>query len=239
MPPGSDSFHGYVQKEVDYLQLDYIANPYLTVTVGRYLTPFGIFNERLYPIFIRDLQSDPLILPIATGPSGAGTGAMLRGGFPLRRKINLNQAAYFSALSTLSPVDSNRAADGRVGSSFRVLDSKSELPSSVSCKTNTRTPSAFTSLGSPRLFRSTLAANTRDRIRAAVTGLNPLIASAKSPRLSISFEESSLSRACSSISWERIPVQTGVPVETGTCFLPIRRSSSLVSIITSATICER
>jgi hypothetical protein len=56
-PPGSDSFRGVVQKEVDYLQLDYIANPYLTVTVGRYLTPFGIFNERLYPIWIRDLRS--------------------------------------------------------------------------------------------------------------------------------------------------------------------------------------
>ena len=40
-PPGSDTFHGVIQKEVDYLQLDFIANPYMTVTVGRYLTPFG------------------------------------------------------------------------------------------------------------------------------------------------------------------------------------------------------
>ncbi|HUJ32123.1 MAG TPA: hypothetical protein VLY23_12640 [Candidatus Acidoferrum sp.] len=114
-PPGSNSFHGVVQKEVDYLQLDYIANPYMTVTVGRYLTPFGIYNERLYPIWIRDLQSDPLILPIATGPSGAGTGAMVRGGFPLSDKVNLNYAAYFSALSTVSPLDSSRMAGGRVG----------------------------------------------------------------------------------------------------------------------------
>jgi hypothetical protein len=118
IPPGSDSFHGVVQKEVDYLQLDYMANPYLTVTVGRYLTPFGIFNERLYPIWIRNLQSDPLILPIGTGPSGAGTGAMARGGFPLSPKVNVNYATYFSTRITESPVDSYRAAGGRIGLFF-------------------------------------------------------------------------------------------------------------------------
>jgi hypothetical protein len=114
-PPGSDGFKGYVQKEVDYAQLDFIANRYLTVTVGRFLTPFGIFNERLYPIWIRNLQTDPLILPIGTGPSNASTGGMLRGGFALNSKIEVNYAAYFSALSTVSPMDSNRAAGGRTG----------------------------------------------------------------------------------------------------------------------------
>ncbi len=78
--PGSSSFRGQVLKSIDYLQVDYIANPYVTVSVGRFLTPFGIFNERLYPIWIRNLQTDPLILPIGTGPSQASTGAMLRGG---------------------------------------------------------------------------------------------------------------------------------------------------------------
>ena len=113
--PGASSFHGVVEKEVDYLQLDYIANPYFTVTVGRFLTPFGIFNERLYPIWIRDLQSDPLILPLATGPSGAGTGAMLRGAYPASRKVTINYAAYYSTLITTSPVDSSRFAGARAG----------------------------------------------------------------------------------------------------------------------------
>jgi len=114
-PPGSGSFRGVVLKEVDYAQLDFIANRYVTVVVGRYLTPFGIFNERLYPIWIRNLQADPLILPIAMGPSNAGTGAMLRGGVQLHPKVQLNYAAYFSALSTVTPVDSSRFAGGRVG----------------------------------------------------------------------------------------------------------------------------
>ena len=113
--PGSSGFHGTVAKEVEYIQLDFIANPYMTVTVGRFLTPFGIFNERLYPVWIRNLQSDPLILPIGIGPSNASTGAMVRGGFRAHPKFDINYVAYFSALSTANHLDSDRFAGGRLG----------------------------------------------------------------------------------------------------------------------------
>jgi len=118
--PGSSAFHGQVLKSIDYVQLDFIANPYLTVTVGRFLTPFGIFNERLYPIWVRNLMTDPLILPIGIGPSQASTGAMVRGGFKATSRFNINYAVYFSALSTVTlsnvtPLDSDRVAGGRVG----------------------------------------------------------------------------------------------------------------------------
>ena len=113
--PGESGYKGYLQKEVDYLQVDYIANPFLTITVGRYLTPFGVYNERLYPVWIRDLQSDPLILPISTGPSGAGTGAMLRGGFKATPKMEINYATYFSTLSRDTPLDSDRNIGARAG----------------------------------------------------------------------------------------------------------------------------
>lgn len=114
--PGRGGFHGGpVQKEVEYAQLDFIANKYMTVTVGRFLTPFGVFNERFYPIWIRNLQSDPLILPIGIGPSNASLGAMVRGGFKAHPKFNINYTAYFSTLSTLTPVDSDRFAGGRAG----------------------------------------------------------------------------------------------------------------------------
>lgn len=113
--PGEPGYKGYLQKEVDYLQLDYILNSHATVTVGRFLTPFGVYNERLYPVWIRDLQSDPLILPISTGPSGAGTGAMVRGGFNLAPKVEVNYATYFSTLSTDTPLDSYREIGTRAG----------------------------------------------------------------------------------------------------------------------------
>src|ERR1700680_5148151 len=111
-PDGGGSYGGKVEQEVDYLQLDYIANRYVTVTAGRFLTPFGIYNERLYPIWIRSLQPTPLIFPLGTGSSD---GAMLRGGFSINPKVNLNYATYFSTLSTVNKFESDRTAGGRLG----------------------------------------------------------------------------------------------------------------------------
>lgn len=109
-------YQGPVTKHVDYAQIDYIASPYVTITAGRFLTPFGIFNERLYPVWIRFLQPDPLILPINTVDSD---GIMLRGGFPVNGKANMNYAAYVSATSIgIGSVDAERHVGGRMGFFF-------------------------------------------------------------------------------------------------------------------------
>jgi hypothetical protein len=109
---GTGPFGGKIRKELEYLQADYIVNPYLTVTAGRFLTPFGIFNERLYPVWIRDLQADPLILPLEQSSSN---GAMLRGGFSATHNLNVNYAAYFSTRSTNETLASDRVVGGRLG----------------------------------------------------------------------------------------------------------------------------
>jgi hypothetical protein len=110
--PQNGTLSGRLDNEVDYAQIDYIANPYLTITAGRFLTPFGIYNERLYPVWIRKLENFPIIFPIG---SGSSDGVMLRGGFPLSSKANLNYAAYFSTLSNINKLDSDRLTGGRVG----------------------------------------------------------------------------------------------------------------------------
>lgn len=115
-PVDGGPYGGPVTKHIDYAQIDYIANPYVTVTAGRFLTPFGIFNERLYPVWIRFLQPDPLILPINTADSD---GAMLRGGFPVNAKVNVNYAVYGSTTSIgIGSVDSERHVGGRLGFFF-------------------------------------------------------------------------------------------------------------------------
>ena len=94
--PGENGFHGTVAKGVDYAQLDFIVNRHVTLTAGRFLTPFNIYNERLYPVWIRNLQTDPLILPIGIGPSNASNGGMVRGGFQAHPSFDVNYAVYFS-----------------------------------------------------------------------------------------------------------------------------------------------
>jgi hypothetical protein len=111
-PPDGGPYGGPVSKNLDYLEADYIANPYVTVTLGRFLTPFGIFNERLYPIWIRSLQQDPLILPLSAESSD---GMMLRGGFPANAHANLTYAVYVSAISTShNNLQADRNAGGRI-----------------------------------------------------------------------------------------------------------------------------
>jgi hypothetical protein len=115
-PSGGGPYGGPVTKHLDYAQANYIANPYVTVSMGRFLTPFGIFNERLYPIWIRSIQQDPLILALFAESSD---GMMLRGGFPANPKANLTYAAYVSAINTShNNLISERNVGGRVSLFF-------------------------------------------------------------------------------------------------------------------------
>jgi len=111
----SGDFTGAVEKSLEYAEFDYIGNKYVTLTVGRFLTPFNIFNERLYPNWIRNTQTDPLIYPIGTG---SDNGLMLRGGVSLDKSVTLNYAVYFSALSTIDHFESERHAGIRAGLFF-------------------------------------------------------------------------------------------------------------------------
>ena len=60
------SFTGKVFKTVEFAQVDWLANTHVIAVFGRYLLPFGIYNERLQPIWIKNLQDSPITATIGT-----------------------------------------------------------------------------------------------------------------------------------------------------------------------------
>jgi hypothetical protein len=111
----SGPYHALTFSSVDYLQLDYLVNPHLTITVGQFLTPFNIFNERISPVWIHNLADYPLITGIGTRTSGSSDGAMVRGVAVSKKDWQLSYTTYFSALVNARQFGAGRTAGGRVG----------------------------------------------------------------------------------------------------------------------------
>jgi len=107
-------YQGQFFDTLEYLQVDYNATSRLTITAGRFLTPFGIFNERLSPIWISKFQNAPVIAPIGTS-EGYSDGFMVRGALISNPRYTVNYVAYFSTLSTVPKFESARSTGGRVG----------------------------------------------------------------------------------------------------------------------------
>jgi hypothetical protein len=114
---------------LQYLQLDYIAAPKLTVTVGDFLTPFGTYNERLAPIWISNFQDGPLIFPIGT-QRGSSIGAMLRGSALSTPHVQLNYIGFFSVASSVQQFSGERASGGQF--SMYLPDKRLEIGGSYS-----------------------------------------------------------------------------------------------------------
>ena len=114
---GSEGYYeGSSAYGMPYGQIDYLANRYVTITAGRFVTPFGVYSERLGPNWVRCLQLTPMIQSVF---SGSSLGGMLRGGFPAGSdKVNFNYAAYFSANNTHHLLATDRSTGGRIGFFF-------------------------------------------------------------------------------------------------------------------------
>ncbi len=67
--------------ELGYLNLSYLATDYLTLSVGKFLVPFGLFSERVHPAWINKLPDAPLPFGHDGLVPGAAPGFMARGGF--------------------------------------------------------------------------------------------------------------------------------------------------------------
>lgn len=106
------NYNGTISYGLAYAQIDYLANRYVTLVAGRFITPFNIYGERLAPSWIRALQTSNLTSPVT---SGSGLGGMVRGGFSFNDSVNFSYATYFSSNNTNHIVATDRSTGGRIG----------------------------------------------------------------------------------------------------------------------------
>lgn len=81
---------------IAYANMAYFLNPYMTLTSGMFLSPFGIYAERLHPEWINKLPD----APIGMGHTDqmvpeTELGVQFRGGLPIR-KFKINYSLYIS-----------------------------------------------------------------------------------------------------------------------------------------------
>ena len=88
--------------ELEYANISYLVNKYMTLRLGKFLLPFGIFSERLHPAWINKLSTTPLGLghhdPV--GPT-ADYGVEIRGAFPIQDR-RLAYSVYVTNGPTLN-----------------------------------------------------------------------------------------------------------------------------------------
>ena len=137
----SGPFAGKVFKSVDYAQVDWLANTHVIATAGAFLLPFGLYNERLAPLWIRNLQDAPITDSVGTRPNGVADGLMLRGNVKETQAYSIQYSAYFSARSSINQLEASRLAGGdssiflkaarlEVGESFQHVLQQREINSS-------------------------------------------------------------------------------------------------------------
>ncbi len=83
---------------LEYADISYLLNDYMTVEAGRFLSPFGVFTERLHPKWINKLADKPLVY------AGGSTmlvpeseqGAQIRGAIPLGEAAKTTYALWMT-----------------------------------------------------------------------------------------------------------------------------------------------
>ena len=96
---------------VEYMQIDYSVASNFTLVGGYFATPFGIYKERIDPLWVRNLLDEPLLYPINDNSSN---GVMARGGVAAAPWLKVNYAVSFSAAVDNSQFSSNKQTSDRV-----------------------------------------------------------------------------------------------------------------------------
>ena len=86
--------HGGGEIVLEYAQLDYFLNDYVTVTGGKFLVPFGVFNNKLHPSWISKVPGRPLANDQVVPVGWSEAGVMASGGIPISGYSKANYAVY-------------------------------------------------------------------------------------------------------------------------------------------------
>ena len=99
--------------DMGYADASFFVNKYLTVRTGKFISPFGIFQDRLHPSWIKKLPT----VPVGTGEDELGVGPTseigidFRGGLPLGSS-KMNYSVFLSNGAQLITEPSDPAKQG-------------------------------------------------------------------------------------------------------------------------------
>lgn len=89
--------HGGDEIAVEYAQLDYLWNDYVTITAGKFLVPFGAWNRRLHPGWISKVPGRPWSNNKVVPTGWSETGVMFSGAVGFGENGGrINYAAYLT-----------------------------------------------------------------------------------------------------------------------------------------------
>lgn len=108
----SGPYAGKIYKTTESAQLDWLADSHAILVGGRFILPFGLYSERLTPVWIHNLQDIPLTYAIGTHPYGSGDGFMVRGVAASLPSASIQYTAYLSVQSSIEQLQAVRAAGG-------------------------------------------------------------------------------------------------------------------------------
>lgn len=99
--------------DLEYINASFVVNKYITVRAGKFLAPFGIYQDRLHPGWINKMPDAPL----GFGHDGIGPSAELgidiRGGVPLG-PMKMNYSIYVSQGPQLNEGDEEPGEEGNL-----------------------------------------------------------------------------------------------------------------------------
>jgi len=86
--------HGGGEIALEYAQLDWFLHDYVTISGGKFLVPFGVFNQKLHPSWISKVPGRPLANDQVVPVGWSEAGVMASGGISISGYSKINYAVY-------------------------------------------------------------------------------------------------------------------------------------------------